>query len=73
MSLAIIAFTDLVTYFYEVIFSVFNTAFNTVYGLLSALTNLFSGILMTTLHLGMDTLETASGLWGFISSELSIV
>ena len=73
MSSAIIAFKDLVNYFCEVIFSVFNTAFDTVYGLLLSLTNLFSGILMTTLHLGVDTLETASGLWSFISSELSIV
>lgn len=69
MSSLVTSLKDLVAAIFEVVFSTFKSAFDTVNGLLLAFINFFLGIPGLILHTVKGTSEAVGGVGHFVASE----
>ncbi|KAJ6102769.1 hypothetical protein N7486_005196 [Penicillium sp. IBT 16267x] len=73
MSSIITSVKDLIASLFEVIFSVFQTGFDTVYGLLHAFIGFFVSIARMALHTAGSGLEALGGIGKFIGSNIIVI
>ncbi|KAJ5945680.1 hypothetical protein N7454_002519 [Penicillium verhagenii] len=73
MSSIITSIKDLIVSMFELVFSVFQTAFDTVYGLLHTVVDAFIGVFRMAFHTAGDALEMLGGIGKFIASNIVII
>ncbi|KAJ5466968.1 hypothetical protein N7475_004720 [Penicillium sp. IBT 31633x] len=73
MTSIITSIKDLVTSLFEVVFSVFKSALDTVYHVLLAFVKFFGGIPKMLQHMVQGTLEATGGVAKFITSNIIII
>ncbi|KAB8075072.1 hypothetical protein BDV29DRAFT_172446, partial [Aspergillus leporis] len=73
MTSVIASFRDLATSVFEVIFSLFKTAFDSVYKLLLNFMSFFVDIFKTAFHTLKSIFDAAGGLVGFLASNIIVI
>ncbi|KAJ5673761.1 hypothetical protein N7462_009200 [Penicillium macrosclerotiorum] len=73
MSSIIVSLKHLIDSIFEVIYSIFSTAFHATTGVITTIVDFFVGIVQTALRAAGNTLEAIGGLGKFIASNLVII